>query len=140
METWPRQAWNTLRLATVLGAALMGVALVTPSVRAETADKVDTADKEEMAVIETRASIEEDSDGGVNAALKKALERAIRGASAMGLEQVQINGAFRAPGFVVVQILATPTGGVTSRRDGRGGGPDGPAPLPPVFPGKPERF
>ena len=84
--------------------------------------------------------------GGVNAALRKALERAIRGASAMGLEQVKINGAFRAPGFVVVQILATPTGGVTSRRDGGDGGsggqgrPDGPAPLPPVFPGKPERF
>jgi hypothetical protein len=56
---------------------------------------------------------------------------------------VKINGAFRAPGFVVVQILATPTGGVTSRRDrgsGGEGGSDGPAPLPPVFPGKPERF
>jgi hypothetical protein len=130
MRTWPRQVWDTVRLATVLGAALMGVALVAPSVRADT---------EEMAVIETRASIEEDSDGGVNAALKKALERAIRGAAAMGLEQVQINGAFRAPGYVVVQILATPTGGATSRREGS---PDGPAPLPPVFPGaaKPERF
>lgn len=140
MKTWPRQVWSILGLATVLGAALMSVALVTPSVWADTADKVDAADKEEMAVIETRASIEEDSDGGVNAALRKALERAIRGASAMGLEQVQINGAFRAPGFVVVQILAKPTGGVTFRRDDREGGSDGPAPLPPVFPGKPERF
>lgn len=131
MRTWPRQVWDTVRLATVLGAALMGVALVAPSVRADT---------EEMAVIETRASIEEDSDGGVNAALRKALERAIRGAAAMGLEQVQINGAFRAPGYVVVQILATASGGVTSRR--QGGRLDGPAPLPPVFPesGKPERF
>jgi hypothetical protein len=146
MKTWPGQVWSTLRLAIVLGAAFMSVALVTPSVWADATDEVDTADKEEMAVIETRASIEEDSDGGVNAALRKALERAIRGASAMGLEQVKINGAFRAPGFVVVQILATPTGGVTSRRDGGDGGsggqgrPDGPAPLPPVFPGKPERF
>jgi hypothetical protein len=130
MTTWPRQVWDTVRLATVLGAALMGVALVAPSVRADT---------EEMAVIETRATIDEDSDGGVNAALKKALERAIRGAAAMGLEQVQINGAFRAPGYVVVQILATPSGGVTSR-EGRQGGAGGPAPLPPVFPPKPERF
>jgi hypothetical protein len=128
MRTWPRQGWDTVRLATVLGAALMGVALVAPSVRADT---------EEMAVIETRASIDEDTDGGVNAALRKALERAIRGAAAMGLEQVQINGAFRAPGYVVVQILATPSGRATSRGDG---GPGGPPPLPPVFPGKPERF
>jgi hypothetical protein len=105
MKTWPRQVWDRLKLATVLGSALMGVALMAPSVRADT---------DEMAVIETRAAIEEDSDGGVNAALKKALERAIRGAAAMGLGQVQINGAFRAPGYVVVQILATTDGGAAA--------------------------
>lgn len=107
MTTWPRQGWDRVGLASVLGAALMGVALMAPSVRA--------AETEEMAVIETRAAIEEDTEGGVNTALKKALERAIRGAAAMGLGQVQVKGAFRAPGYVVVQIVATTEGGATSR-------------------------
>ena len=105
MSTWPRQGWERVKWAAVLGAALMGVALMAPSARADT---------EEMAVIETRAAIEADSDDGVNAALRKALERAIRGAAAMGLGQVQVNGAFRAPGYVVVQILARPDDGSTS--------------------------
>jgi hypothetical protein len=98
MTTWPRQVYRAVVMATVLGAALVGMVLVAPSAWAEPG---------EMAVIETRAPLEDESDSGINAALKKALEKAIRGAAAMGLGQVQISGAYRGPSYVVVQILAT---------------------------------
>jgi hypothetical protein len=65
------------------------------------------AEPADMAVIETRAPLEDQSEGGINAALKKALEKAIRGAAAMGLGQVQVSGAYRGAGFVAVQVLAT---------------------------------
>jgi hypothetical protein len=65
------------------------------------------AEPNEMAVIETRASLEDESSDGINAALRKALEKAIRGAAAMGLGQARITGAYRGPSFVVIQILAT---------------------------------
>lgn len=106
MKTWPR-AFRGMGLGAVLGAAaFMGLGpLASPPVWAEP----------EMAIIETRANLEEESSDGVNAALRKALEKAIRGAAAMGLGQVRINGAYRGPSFVVIQILATPeTEGETS--------------------------
>lgn len=101
MTNWPRQGVRTTTLAAVLGAALMAMLLMTPSAWAAPT---------EMAVIETRAVLESDSDDGIDAALKKALERAVRGAAAMGLGTVQISGAYRGPGYVVVQILATVAG------------------------------
>jgi hypothetical protein len=109
MRSWPRR-YRAVVMGTVLGAALMGLALMAPSVWAEPDD---------MAVIETRAPLEDESDGSINAALKKALEKAIRGAAAMGLGQVEVSGAYRGPSYVVVQILAT-----TPLEEGaRGGGP-----------------
>jgi hypothetical protein len=90
-----------MALAAALGTAFMAMLLMAPSV---------WADPGEMAVIETRAPLEDDSDDGINAALKKALERAIRGAAAMGLGSVQISGAYRGPSYVAVQILATVAG------------------------------
>lgn len=98
MVNWPRQVYRAIVVATGLGAALMGMVLMAPSAWAEPG---------EMAVIETRAPLEDESDSGINAALKKALEKAIRGAAAMGLGQVQLSGAYRGPSYVVVQILAT---------------------------------
>jgi len=97
-----------MTLAAVLGAALMAMLLMAPSAWAAPT---------EMAMIETRAALESDSDDGINAALKKALERAVRGAAAMGLGTVQISGAYRGPGYVVVQILAT-VAGETEEPDG----------------------
>ena len=118
MTTWPRQVLHNVGRAAVLGAALMGMLLMAPPVWAEPG---------EMAVIETRAPLEDESDGGINAALRKALEKAIRGAAAMGLGQVQISGAYRGPSYVVVQILATTQSeeGATDdgRELGRGSGP-----------------
>lgn len=108
MTNWPRQGVRTMTLAAVLGAALMAMLLMAPSAWAAPT---------EMAVIETRAVLESDSDDGIDAALKKALERAVRGAAAMGLGTVQISGAYRGPGYVVVQILAT-VAGETDEPDG----------------------
>jgi|RhiMetdeSRZDD1v2_1073273.scaffolds.fasta_scaffold46688_3 hypothetical protein len=108
MTNWPRQGVRTMTLAAVLGAALMALLLMAPSAWAAPT---------EMAVIETRAVLESDSDDGIDAALKKALERAVRGAAAMGLGTVQISGAYRGPGYVVVQILAT-VAGETDESDG----------------------
>lgn len=101
MTTWPRQGVRAMTMAAVLGTALMTMLFMAPSVWAAPS---------EMAVIETRAVLESDSDDGIDAALKKALEQAIRGAAAMGLGAVQISGAYRGPGYVVVQILATTPG------------------------------
>jgi hypothetical protein len=87
-------------LAVVLGAAaLLALGPMAPSSV--------WAEPSEMAVIETRASLEDESSDGINAALRKALEKAIRGAAAMGLGQARITGAYRGPSFVVIQILAT---------------------------------
>src|SRR5262245_19059666 len=108
MTNWPRQGVRTTTLAAVLGAALMAMLLMAPSAWAAPT---------EMAVIETRAVLENDSDDGIDAALQKALERAIRGAAAMGLGTVQISGAYRGPGYVVVQVLAT-VAGETEEPDG----------------------
>jgi hypothetical protein len=108
MTNWPRQGVRTVTLAAVLGAALMAMLLMAPSAWAAPT---------EMAMIETRAVLESDSDDGIDAALKKALERAVRGAAAMGLGTVQISGAYRGPGYVVVQILAT-VAGETEEPDG----------------------
>lgn len=98
MRTWRRQACRAALVRTVLGAALGWTVLMAPSAWAEPGD---------MAVIETRAPLEDQSDSGINAALKKALEKAVRGAAAMGLGQVQVSGAYRGAGFVAVQVLAT---------------------------------
>ena len=99
MKTWPRQAFRRMGLGVVLGAAaFMGLGpLAPPPAWAEP----------EVAINETRPAIEDESSDGVNAALRKALEKAIRGAAAMGLGQVRISGAYRGPSFVVIQILAT---------------------------------
>jgi hypothetical protein len=100
MKTWPRQVFRGVGLAVVLGAAvLLGLGSMAPSSV--------WAEPSEMAVIETRASLEDESSDGINAALRKALEKAIRGAAAMGLGQARITGAYRGPSFVVIQILAT---------------------------------
>lgn len=108
MTNWPRQGVREMTLAAVLGTALMAMLLMAPSVWAAPSD---------LAVIETRAALENDSDDGIDAALKRALEQAIRGAAAMGLGTVQLSGAYRGPGYVVVQILAT-VAGETEEPDG----------------------
>ncbi len=98
MTTWWRRMARVAMMGTVLVAALGWTVLTASPAWAEPG---------EMAVIETRAPLEDQSDSGINAALKKALEKAIRGAAAMGLGQVQVSGAYRGAGFVAVQVLAT---------------------------------
>jgi hypothetical protein len=108
--SWPGRMLRGLGSVAVLGAVLVGLTLAPSAVGAE---------PREMAIIETRATLEEDSEEGVNGALRKALEKAIRGAAAMGLERVQVKGAYRGPGFVMVQILAISEADESAMNDGR---------------------
>ena len=112
MRTWWRHSCRAAMVGTVLGVALGWAVLMAPSAWAEAGD---------MAVIETRAPLEDQSDSAINAALKKALEKAIRGAAAMGLGQVEVSGAYRGAGFVAVQVLAT----TPDESAGSHGPPDG---------------
>jgi len=62
-----------------------------------------------MAMIETAAPLGERSDEGVKTAVATAVENAVRGAKAMGLPRVALNGVRVLPSMVVVRILATDT-------------------------------
>jgi len=61
----------------------------------------------EMAMIETTATLNEHSNEGVKTAVVTAVEKAVRGAQAMGLSRVAVNGVRVLPRMVIVQILAT---------------------------------
>ncbi len=61
----------------------------------------------EMAMIETTATLNEQSNEGVKTAVATAVETAVRGARAMGLSRVALNGVRVLPRMVIVQILAT---------------------------------
>ncbi len=61
----------------------------------------------EMAMIETTATLNEQSNEGVKKAVATAVETAVRGAQAMGLSRVALNGVRVLPRMVIVQILAT---------------------------------
>ena len=60
-----------------------------------------------MAMIETAAPLNEHSNEGVKTAVVTAVQTAVRGAQAMGLPRVALNGVRVLPGMVVVRILAT---------------------------------
>ncbi len=64
-----------------------------------------------MAMIETAAPLNERSDEGVKTPVMTAVETAVRGAQAMGLPRVALNGVRVLPGMVVVRILATDSAG-----------------------------
>lgn len=60
-----------------------------------------------VAVIETSAPLTDHSDESIKDAVWKAVERAIRGAMAMGLPQVELRGAQVFEDIVTVEIVAT---------------------------------
>jgi len=60
-----------------------------------------------MVRIETAATLSDQSDTSLDAALKQAVEKSIRGAAAMGLSFVWLDQAFVFRGRVVVRMLAT---------------------------------
>ena len=68
MTNWPRQGVRMMTRAAVLGTALIAILVMAPSAWGAPT---------EMAMIETRAVLDNDSDDGIDAALKQALERAI---------------------------------------------------------------
>ena len=57
--------------------------------------------------IETAAPLTDQSDQSLDAALKQAMEKSVRGAAAMGLSMVWFDQAFVFQGRVVVRMLAT---------------------------------
>jgi hypothetical protein len=60
-----------------------------------------------MVRIETAAALADQSDKSLDAALKQAVEKSIRGAAAMGLSVFWLDQAFVFQGRVVVRMLAT---------------------------------
>ena len=61
----------------------------------------------DLAVIATSAPLSDHSDAAIKDAVWKAVERAVRGAMAMGLAQVELRGARVLDDMVTVEIVAT---------------------------------
>jgi hypothetical protein len=62
-----------------------------------------------VATIQTTAPLQDHAEPSVKAALKEAVDTAVKGAVAMGLQWVQISKAFLLEDAVAVQILASDT-------------------------------
>ena len=62
-----------------------------------------------VATIETTAPLQDHAELSVKAAIKEAVDTAVKGAVAMGLHWVQISKAFVLEDAVAVRILATDT-------------------------------
>ena len=60
-----------------------------------------------MAVIETTAPLSDASDGGVKTAVVAAVQNAARGARAMGLSRIAVNGIQVLPKMVIIRVVAT---------------------------------
>jgi len=84
-----------------------------------------------MALIETTVPLEDSSEAGIADAVNRAVNSAIRGATAMGLSWVQLRRAYVSGGYVGVEVLAatesldTRTGDepvTVPRLEGRDGG------------------
>ena len=59
-----------------------------------------------MAAIEATAPLGDLSEEGVKAAIVTAVQKAARGALAMGLPWLHVQGAYVRPGYVSVQVVA----------------------------------
>jgi len=59
-----------------------------------------------VALIETTVPLEDPSDAGIAAAVNQAVNKAVRGATAMGLSWVRLQRAYVSGGYVAVQVLA----------------------------------
>ena len=59
-----------------------------------------------MAAIETTATLLDQSEASVRAAVDKAVRTAVQGAKAMGLPRIEVRGARVLPGAVTVLIVA----------------------------------
>lgn len=59
-----------------------------------------------MAAIEATAPLGDQSEEGVKAAIVTAVQKAARGALAIGLPWLHVQGAYVRPGYVGVQVVA----------------------------------
>jgi hypothetical protein len=60
----------------------------------------------DMATIEATAPLDEPSEAGVKAAITHAVQKAARGALAMGFTWLHVQNAYVRPGYVGVQVVA----------------------------------
>ena len=94
----------------------------------------------EMAAIEATAPLDDPSpsDEAVKEAIAIAVQKAARGAVAMGLPWIHVRTAYVRPGYVGVQVLATaaaaPTPSPDDELDGRSGVAEDPSSEPLVEP------
>lgn len=83
-------------------ACLVAVLAVAP----ERARASDAPAPTEIAAIEATAPLDDSSEEAVKAAIVIAVQKAARGALAMGLPWVHVQGAYVRPGYVGVQVVA----------------------------------
>src|SRR5262249_60708711 len=97
----------------------------------------------EIAAIEATAPLNDPSpsDEAVREAIAIAVQKAARGAVAMGLPWVHVRGAYVRPGYVGVQVLATaaaaPTPSPGDEPEGQPGEPEDRGSTPPAQPDSP---
>ena len=95
----------TLRCIPGWAACALAVSLLMPSAA------VSGPNPREMAAIEATAPLDgaSPSDEAVKAAVAAAVQKAARGAIAMGLPWVHVQAAYVRPGYVAVQVIAVAT-------------------------------
>jgi hypothetical protein len=96
----------TLRLIPGWAACALAVSLLEPSAATPAPAAITPG---EMAAIEATAPLDDasPSDEAVKAAIAAAVQKAARGAIAMGLPWIHIQAAYVRSGYVGVQVLAT---------------------------------
>jgi hypothetical protein len=89
--------------STIVGVSLALLALLGPL---ETADAAPPLAPTDVATIEATAPLAEPSEAGVRAAITHAVQKAARGALAMGFTWLRVQNAYVRPGYVGVQVVA----------------------------------
>ena len=92
-----------------------------------------------MASIQTTAPLQDHAEQSIQAAVKEAVETAVKGAAAMGLSWVQLGRAVVLGDMVAVQILASDTKpeGEGTEPEGEGGQESQPGGEPSTWPTQP---
>jgi hypothetical protein len=122
----------TLRLIPGWAACVLAVSLLTPSAAMPAPAAIAPG---EMAAIEATAPLDDPSpsEEAVKAAIAAAVQKAARGAVAMGLPWLHVQAAYVRPGYVGVQVLA-----VAKPSDEPDARPDNPGSTPPDSGADPE--
>jgi hypothetical protein len=91
------------RTSTIVMPSLALLVLLGPLATADAASALAPTD---VATIEATAPLAEPSEAGVKAAITHAVQKAARGALAMGFTWLRVQNAYVRPGYVGVQVVA----------------------------------